>query len=308
MITTEQNILKTLGYFDLFQYPLTKEEIYLFHAEPVSYSAIDAALEILLIDRSVFQLDEFYSVQSDLLLAQRRRKGNLLAVKQMKRAMKVAKLLSKFPFTRGVAVSGSLSKNFADEKTDIDFFIITVANRLWIARTFMHLYKKLTFLTGRQNWYCMNYYVDEAGLEITEKNIFTAMEIVTLVPMQGKSSLENFMAGNGWVKKYFPIQHLTIDNTPEMQRGLFRKLVEKMFYGSPGNAIDKWLMNITDRRWQKKTQKHQLNSKGIGMGMIVGRHVSKPDPKNFQDKVVEQYRIKVQQLLLLQNKTASVLL
>ncbi len=308
MTTTEQNILKTLGYFDLFHYPLTREEIYRFHAEPVLHSAIDVALEALINDGSVFRLDEFYSVQCDLSLVQRRRKGNMLAIEQMKKAQQVSKLLSRFPFTKGIAVSGSLSKNFANAETDIDFFIVTDANRLWVARTFMHLYKKLTFLTGRQNWFCMNYYVDEAGLEITEKNIFTAMEIVTLLPMQGKSSLDNFMIENNWIKKYFPAERIIIDDTPEIKRRPIRRLIEKALSGGMGDAFDKWLMNITDRRWQKKTQKHQLNSKGICMGMIVGRHVSKPDPKNFQNKVVERYNNKVQQLLQVNNKPEPVAL
>ncbi|MEP7254779.1 MAG: nucleotidyltransferase domain-containing protein [Ferruginibacter sp.] len=285
---------------------MTKEEIYLFHAEPVLHSAIDAALETLVNDRSVFLLDEFYAVQNDISLAQRRRKGNLLAVEQMKRARKVARLLSKFPFTKGIAVSGSLSKNFADEETDIDFFIVTDANRLWIARTFMHLYKKFTFLTGHQHWFCMNYYVDEARLEITEKNIFTAMEITTLIPMQGRKSLNDFMAGNAWIKEYFPVNNPVKTSVPEINKGFTRKVVEKIFRGSLGNTVDKWLMGITDRRWQKKTETHQLNSKGGGMGMVVDRHYSKPDPKNFQNKVVEQYAAKVHQLLQLHNKMVSL--
>jgi len=308
LITTAQNILKTLGYFDLFRYPLTREEISLFHAEYIPSADIDTALEILLNNRSIFRLDEFYSLQNDFLLAERRRKGNISAVKQMKTARRVAKLLSRFPFTKGIAVSGSLSKNFANEETDIDFFIVTDANRLWIARTFMHLYKKLTFLTGRQNWYCMNYYVDEAELEIAEKNIFTAMEIVTLVPMQGGGALDHFIARNEWTKKYFPVSRAKPPNIPEIKKGFFRKLIEKIFSGNFGDLIDKWLMNITAKRWQKKTKKHRLNSKGFSMGMIVGRHFSKPDPKNFQDKIVEQYQVKVQQLLKLHNKTATVVL
>lgn len=306
MTTTEQNILKTLGYFDLFHYPLTEVEICRFHAESVLHSVIDDALETLINDGSVFKFDEFYSVRNDLSLVQRRRKGNMLAIEQMKRAEKVAKLLSRFPFTKGIAVSGSLSKNFANAETDIDFFIVTAANRLWIARTFMHLYKKLTFLTGHQNWFCMNYYVDEAELEITEKNIFTAIEIVTLIPMQGKNSLDNFMAGNNWVKKYFPVERSVINNTPEIQRGVLGKLVEKIFQGQLGDYFDKRLMRITGKRWKKKTETHQLNSKGNSMGMIVGRHVSKPDPKNFQNKVVEQYNIKMQQLLQMNNKLEPV--
>ena len=305
--TTAQNILKTLGYFDLFQYPLTKDEIYLFHPDNISHSVIDTALEMLLNDKSVFRLEDFFLLKNDFLTVQSRRKGNILAFAQMKTAGKVAKFLSRFPYVKGIAVSGSLSKNFANEKTDIDFFIITDANRLWIARTFMHLFKKFTFLTGHQNLFCMNYYVDEAEPEIAEKNIFTAMEIVTLVPIQGRSALDKFIAGNDWTKKYFPLKHFIIGNTAEIKRGLFGRLIEKMLNGRIGDAIDKWLMNITGRRWQKKAKKHQLNSKGGDMGMIVGRHFSKPDPKNFQDKVVEQYRVKVQQLLQQHNKTASLI-
>jgi predicted nucleotidyltransferase len=53
----------------------------------------------------------------------------MLAVKHIKKAKAVAKFLSWFPYIRGIAISGSLSKNFADENSDLDFFIITAANR-----------------------------------------------------------------------------------------------------------------------------------------------------------------------------------
>lgn len=306
MNTTAENILKTLGYFDLFQYPLTLDEICRFHADEVSPSAIHTSLEGLVKDRAVFKLDEFFLLKNDLSAVEKRRIGNMLAIKHMKIAGRVARLLAAFPYVKGIAVSGSLSKNFANEKTDIDFFIVTAANRLWIARTFMHLYKKLTFITGRQHWFCMNYYVDEAGLEIAEKNIFTAMEIVTLVPMQGKSSLDNFISANSWVKKYFPVNGSAVNHVPEIKKGFFRKLIEKMLGGKPGDHIEKWLMNITGKRWLKKVERQQLNSNGICMSMIVGRHFSKPDPKNFQDKVVERYHAKVQQLLQQKNKTVSL--
>lgn len=280
----------------------------LFHAEYISHTVIATALEELIHDKTVFRFDEFYSLKNDPSLVQRRRNGNILANAQMKTAVKVAGFLSGFPYVKGIAVSGSLSKNFANEKSDIDFFIVTEANRLWIARTFMHLYKKLIFLTGRQNRYCMNYYVDEAGLEIVEKNIFTAMEIVTLKPMQGRSGLDHFMAGNAWTTKYFPAKPVAIGDVAEIKPGLFRKAVEKILYGRAGDRIDTWLMNITGKRWQRKTEKKRLNSRGGFMGMAVDRHFSKPDPKNFQDKVVEQYRVKVQQLLQAQHKTATLVL
>lgn len=308
MTTTAQNILKTLGYFDLFQYPLTRPEISVFHPAVVPLQELETALETLLTEKTVFRLDEFYSLSNDHLLVERRRRGNLLAVKQLKTAQRVAKFLSRFPYVKAVAVSGSLSKNFASDKTDIDLFIITAPNRLWIARTCMHLFKKLTFLTGRQHRYCMNYYVDEQEPEITEKNIFTAIEIITLLPMQGRSSLDEFIAANEWVKKYFPAHHFQPGEIPEIQPGFLRKTFERIFNGRMGDRFDRWLMKITKARWQKKADKRQLNSKGIRMGMVVGRHFSKPDPRNFQDKVIERYQVRVQQLIQLQNRIASVVL
>ena len=59
------------------------------------------------------------------------------------KALTVSRLISKFPYVEGVGISGSLSKGYYDDDGDIDFFIITSPKRLWIARTFLILYKKL---------------------------------------------------------------------------------------------------------------------------------------------------------------------
>ncbi len=308
MTTTAQNILKTLGYFDLFQYPLTRTEIGQFHAANIPHAEIDEALDILLGEKMIFLLDEFYSLHNEPGLAERRRNGNRLAASQMQTAGRVARFLAKFPYVKGIAVSGSLSKNFATKNTDIDFFIVTEANRLWIARTVMHLYKKFTFLTGRQHWYCMNYYVDVKCMEIKEKNIFTAIESVTLLPMQGKKALDDFMQDNNWASAYFPLKKIVTEGTPEISPGLLRKGVEKIFNNRLGDKVDTWLMKITEKRWHKKTRQHQLNSSGHVMSMVASRHVSKPDPKNFQDKVIEKYRAKVQQLLQIKDKAVSAVL
>lgn len=297
MTATAQNILKTLGYFDLFMYPLTDEEIYLFNPLVTNKVLVYKELEMLVREKTIFKIDDFYSLHNDYFLAERRRNGNLLAAEQIKTARRVAKFLYRFPYVKAIAVSGSLSKNFATDKTDIDFFIITAANRLWIARTCMHLYKKITFITGRQNWYCMNYYVDEEAMEIKEKNIFTAMEIITLLPMYGQDYLDGFIKKNKWTDLFFPLKYCSNKAFPEIRKGLFSKLVEKLFTGRFGDIADEKLMNITAKRWNKKVQQHKLNSKGGFMCMVIGRHFSKPDPQNFQQKTLNQYQAKVHQLL-----------
>ena len=297
MEKTEQNIIKTLAYFNLFQYPITKEELLLFHSENVKDCFLERSLDNLCRAGIIFRLDEFYSLQNDRSLVVRRRSGNKMAITHMHRAFRAAKILAAFPFIQGLAISGSLSKKYADENTDIDFFVITSTNRLWIARTWMHLYKKLTFLTGKQHWFCMNYYVDKDALEITEKNIFTAMEIVTLLPMYGRSGLTQFIQNNKWTAGYFPSCSPATGEVPEMGRPYFKRLIEFIFKNKFGDIIDNLLMNITDRRWAKKVARKKKSEKGIPFGMIISKHISKPDPKNFQKKIVEQYEKCFQELM-----------
>ncbi|RYY95559.1 MAG: nucleotidyltransferase domain-containing protein, partial [Chitinophagaceae bacterium] len=190
------DILATLTYFDLFHYPLTALELRLFSRRPHQQAAISAALRELLAAKQVFCFDGLYTLHNDASLAPRRRRGNAKARELLYTAGKVAQLVSCFPFVRGVAVSGSLSKNWADERSDIDLFLITAPNRLWLARTLLHGLKKLSYLVGRQHLFCMNYYVDEEGLQIKEKNIYTATELATLLPLRGIHAFQQLYKSN----------------------------------------------------------------------------------------------------------------
>jgi hypothetical protein len=296
------HILKTLAYFDVFHYPLTNEEIKDFCTLQSSQDLIDEQLQQLVEEEIVYKLDEFYSLQDNLFLAVRRHNGNKKAKEEMTKALKASAILYKFPFVEGLALSGSLSKNYADENSDIDFFIITKANRLWIARTLTHVFYKFALMMGRQRLFCMNYYVDEKGLEIEEKNIFTAMEIVTLIPVQGSGHVKSFINTNNWAKEYFPEKQLSYFGTGETKKGWLRRVIEKILSERIGNAVDNWLMKITARHWQKKDETKNVNAKGICMGMLAGKHFSKPDPKNFQHKILEQYDNKVDEILSRVNK------
>ena len=291
------DILKTLVYFDYFNYPLTCEDICSFLPHRCNEYLINEMLTALLNEHIIFKIENFYSLRNEPAMAKKRREGNQRAVKQLAIAKKVAWILGHFPYVQSIAVSGSLSKRFADEKSDIDFFIITTANRLWIARTCMHILKKLSYIAGKQHWFCMNYYVDEMGLDIPEKNIFTAMEITTLLPMQGTKHFKDFVSANSWIQSYFPAHIISNCDEPEIKRGLLRKCFEKIFDSKLGDVTDKSLMNITDKRWKKKTAEGRVNDHGGRLGMMVNTHFSKPDPKNFQVKVVQQYESSVKRLL-----------
>lgn len=283
-------------YFDIFNYPLTGKEIISFLDNTYDEIEFNNSFNQLLQSQLVFQLHEFYSLQQDLSLADRRRKGNELASVLLAKAEKIAKLFYKFPYVRAVGVSGSVSKNFADENADIDYFIITKAKRLWIARTLLHLFKKIPFLKNRSEHYCMNYFIDEEGLLIEEKNVYTATELFTIIPMADNGSMKNFFKANTWSFSYFPNRNLpTVKEDIKKTSPWFKKLAESILNNKFGDSLDNYLMKLTTRRWKKKEDEQRLNTKGERMGLKTGKHFSKPNPIYFHDWFMDKYKKKLEE-------------
>jgi predicted nucleotidyltransferase len=297
-LCVKQDILATLSYFDIFDYPLTQTEIFQFLGHVHSQKDFAAGMQELCIESWVYKLDDFYSLQDNYSLVIRRKEGNARARTMLKTAEKIAGFLSRFPFVKGVAVSGSLSKNFADKDSDIDFFIITSKNKLWLARTFMHCFKKLTFLVKKQEWFCMNYYIDEEMLQIKEKNLFTATEVATLLPLRGINSFREFYVSNKWSRNYLPNHILRVCHIDELKNSFLKKTIEVIFSNPLGNLLDFLLMKYTAYRWSRKTKNLKLNKRGIVMSMDISRHYAKPHPDNFQKNLMQAYEKKIFNLFL----------
>jgi predicted nucleotidyltransferase len=306
-LSLKHDILATITYFDIFDYPITQSEISLFLKNTYPHKEFSDALYQLTIENWIFKFDEFYTLQENYSLVMRRRQGNTKAREMMKTAEKIASLLSAFPFVRGVAVSGSLSKNYADEKSDIDFFIITKKNYLWLSRTLLHCFKKITFLFKKEHWFCMNYFIDEDALQIKEKNIFTATELATLIPLRGISAFDKFYSSNKWSRSYLPNHTMRVSLEDEVRSPLIKKITEYIFSNMAGKMLGFLLMKYTSFRWSQKTKRKKLNNRGIVMGMDVSRHYAKPDPDQFQKKLIRTYEKKIFNLFLrYENKAKSI--
>jgi hypothetical protein len=286
-------ILKTVAYFDIFDYPLSENEIQNLLQEKVDDSFFAEGIKQLLQDKIIFSLNGFYALDNNPEKVERRLEGNMRATTLLLTARKIGSFLFKFPYVRGVAISGSLSKNYSDKKGDIDFFIITKASRLWIARTILHLFKKITFLVGRQHYYCMNYFIDEDALRIPEKNIYTATEVVTLLPVAGSAVMNDFFEANAWSKDWFPVHEP--DRAFEVSDNIItlKKFSERILNW---NTLDNFLFRLTSRRWKKKEIRRLKNSKGKVMNLITGKHFSKSDPEAFQQRILSQYQGRIKKL------------
>ena len=142
MTQLKRNIVKTILYFDIFSFPLTMEEISRYCCVPTTKEELKKALSELIKREQIHCLEGYYSIAKNIELVKERKERFEYSNRAMKTARRNARLINKFPFVRGVAISGSLSKFSANEAADIDFFIIAARERLWICRSFLHLFKK----------------------------------------------------------------------------------------------------------------------------------------------------------------------
>ena len=288
-------LLKPLLYFSLFRHPLTEEEIFAF-SEMKSKDQVKEELDRLVNDQVIYYIDGFYLCENEKSHVKRRLTGNKMAKEIHDKANRVSRFISKFPYVEGVGISGSLSKGYYDEDGDIDFFIITSPNRLWIARTLLILYKKI-FLLNSRKYFCVNYFISTNALEIDEKNRFTATELVTLLPMYGNGSFHEFYKKNKWVNNFLPNKTVAegLEKLNPVNKPLFTKLVEKSLNNKLGDYLDSFFLRITYKKWKLKFKK--FNQKQFNIALKSTKNVSKHHPLNFQRQVIERLNIKYDECL-----------
>jgi len=290
----QEHILRTLLYFDIFNYPLKSEEIFRF----LGTNHVDAAFvnrnlkELVALDM-VYEFGEFFSVQDNEVNIARRISGNQQAEKYLIVAQRQARRISSFPFVRGVMASGSLSKGYMDESCDLDFFIVTEPGKLWIARTLLVMYKRL-FLFNSHKYFCVNYFVDSAHLEIEEKNLFTATELATVLPLYDAESYRQLQNSNAWLKKFFPNYiSRSLDTVQERRTRGIKNLLEKVFIPFAG-ILEKSLMKLTLRRWKRIYEKDYPDA-DFKIAFKTKKHASKNHPNHYQRKVIDRFEQKLKE-------------
>ncbi|MDH7448061.1 nucleotidyltransferase domain-containing protein [Aquimarina sp. 2201CG14-23] len=275
------NSLKALLYFSIFKYPLSAKEIYQF-SNATNETEIDNELEYLKKKGVVSYNNDYYFIDNNVHNVSRRIEGNKMAKAVMNKAIKKGVFISKFPYIEAVGISGALSKNYHDQHSDVDFFVITKSGRLWIARTFLMLYKKV-FLFNSRKFFCVNYFVSEDTLEISEKNIFTATELLTLIPVSG--NFTNFYNANQWVSEFLPNLVLGKSSIHERnKKNLLSRTIQVILNSKIGNVLDRVFLKITLKKWNTKF--NTLSKDDFGVAMKSTNGVSKHHPQNFQKKVI----------------------
>lgn len=281
-----QSFIRKLIYFDVFSHPLLAEEIVEFCDLPgIDKTEGMNVLEALKARMLINCESGFYFIGDDYAKVARRKENNKLASLRMNDARKYASIAANFPFVRAVFISGTLSKNVMKPESDIDFFIVTEPGKLWLCRALLTLYKKVV-LGGSHRNFCLNYFIDSNNLEIPDKNIFTATELVTLLPMYNYSLYKNFMSRNNWVNAEFPNFKLRPEEY-DVRPGSTKKVLEYILNNPLGSSLDRLSFSVILGFWKRKFR--HLSKKNFSLNFRSQINVSKHHPNAFQEKVVNKY-------------------
>lgn len=210
----KKEIISTLTYADIFDYPLLALEVwkFLISQKKTRVKDVQQVLLRMSTDLKLISTDnKYFFLQGRKEVVDTRRKRRNWSQSKLKIAQKAANWLKIIPTIKMVAVTGALAMENSNENDDIDLLIITSKNRLWLTRfltvILLELVAKRRHPTDKEvkDKICLNMFLDEGHLEVPKKeqDLFSAHEVYQLKPILDKNgTYQKFLKANLWSKKY----------------------------------------------------------------------------------------------------------
>lgn len=240
-------------YFDIFHHPLSLGEIERLVA-PGQPARVLAAVARLAAEGRVEWEGRFCFAHGQRRGIARREQRARCAERAWPWAKRAAAILARLPFVEGVLVTGSLSKNSTDPNADIDFMLLVRPGRVWTLKAMLQGSRRLLPLAGRE-LFCTNYLLAIDRPLIDDRNIFTAIELATAVPMAGREACVAMLEANTWARSFVPGFDWSIrraGHTPLVPSRSLARGVESMWVEPVGRAVEHASLELFDRYWNRK--------------------------------------------------------
>jgi hypothetical protein len=250
---TARAILKTLLYSDLFNYPLTPEEITHYLIEtPGSKSQVLAILENpAWLNGRIRQVGGFVTLPGREHTVIGRRHRSEVSRRSWRKARFYARVLSHLPFIRMIAITGALAMDNSNEGDDVDILMVTAPRRVWLARALAVLLVYAGKLTP--NTLCPNYVISEEILALEPRTVYVAHEFVQMIPIYGYEVYQKMRTVNPWIEQMLPNAvpplHLEPEYRPAKMGRCIKGIMEWLLAGKIGDWLDTWEMKRKIRKF-----------------------------------------------------------
>lgn len=273
-----------IRYFDLFDYPLKKEEIEVFGLKNFNLSNYP---EIL------FENDYFFlKGRRKIIPIRLEREKN--AKKLWKKTYFYLNFLRFLPFLKMVAVCNTLAFNNPAEKSDIDLFIVTAKNRLWISRILVTFFLQILGvrrygkkISGR---FCLSFWCTEDAVNLEDIQIkpldpYLAFWCLTLTPVLDNAFYLKFKNLNRkWINKIYQLDFPSNQKKTFSTNAIVMK-IEKCLKGKFGD----WLEQKTEKLLRPRAEKKAKNT-GNKASIIISKNMLKFHNHDKRQEIYEKWR------------------
>jgi hypothetical protein len=236
-------VLQTVAYADIFDYPLTAEEVFTYLPAAADRDAVDAAIAALLAGGTGLATDgEYLFLPARENLPDVRRGRAPHAARAWKRARRYGKVFWALPFVRMVAVTGALAMDNIEPRDDIDFLIVTEPGRLWTVRGLIVLVCRGARLFG--DTLCPNYLISTRALRLDGHDLYGAHELAQMVPLHGIEVTARLWEENPWCAAILPNARMRAlrrrRGAPPPGLSTVKRLAEFLLRLPPGDWVEEW--------------------------------------------------------------------
>jgi predicted nucleotidyltransferase len=237
------DLLDALVYGDAFDCAVTLDELWRYARWPVDRATLrerlrdDPVLRLLVLER-----DGLYCLRGRSQLLDRRAGRMERASRLQRRAARVAAVLRRVPFVRGLALTGSAAADDAGERADVDLLVIVEPGRLG---TVFLLLAPASRLLGRR-LFCPNYYLPADRLDIPPADLYTARELDQARVLAGSGAA--LRGANAWLAEVFP--NVLAPPSPVLppRRPFLQRVLEAPLGSRLGDRLERFGLRIAARR------------------------------------------------------------
>ncbi|MDA3839712.1 MAG: hypothetical protein PF572_01355 [Patescibacteria group bacterium] len=207
-------IVETIAFFDLFSFPLTVNEVLKYLKLKSNYVDVSDKLQVLVEKKIVERKGGLFYLYGKEEYVQERKKRYNYSDRKLKIALKMTTLFRFIPWIRLICVANLIGRDNLRDKSDIDLFIVSDKNRLWLTRFFAVMLAKLLNVRPQKNdtkdKICLSFFVSVEQMDMSlvrkgENDIYFNYWFLNLAPIYSRgNSFTEFIESNKKIIDEFP--------------------------------------------------------------------------------------------------------
>ena len=196
---TAAALMRIVLYFDVFRHPLRIAELQWMTGAGTA-GMLEPALRTATAQGWIEAEGGFVFRSGRSSTVARRQERTQHAERMWPAAMAASRILARLPFVRGVMLTGGLSKQSAEPGGDADFLLLVEPGCVWTTKSALQIVRRV-LPDDLRRFFCTNYLLSVDDLPLDDRDVFTAFELATAIPLSG-TACSDFLRANRWVDRW----------------------------------------------------------------------------------------------------------